>query len=57
MNEAYCMMCREKREVQDGQVTTLKNGRPAYSGTCGICGTRLFAMISRDRAAELAPTA
>ena len=57
MHEAYCMKCRTKRKIQNGEVTTLKNGRPAFSGNCGICGTRTFAMISKERAAELTPTA
>ena len=42
MMEAYCFKCRQKREIQNAQATTLKNGRPATQGTCGICGTKLF---------------
>ena len=40
--EAYCMKCRTKREIQDPTQLTMKNGRPATQGTCGVCGTKLF---------------
>jgi len=40
--DAYCMKCREKREIQGAKQVTLKNGRPAVQGTCGVCGTKLF---------------
>ena len=40
--EAYCFKCRTKKEIIDPEATTLKNGRPATKGTCGVCGTRLF---------------
>ncbi len=40
--EAYCMKCRTKREIQGPNAVTLKNGRPATQGTCGVCGTKLF---------------
>jgi len=31
----YCMKCREKRELQDAQPVTLKNGREATQGCAG----------------------
>jgi hypothetical protein len=40
--EAYCMKCKQKREVKDPQPVTMKNGKPATTGTCGTCGTKLF---------------
>ena len=36
--EGYCMKCREKRTFE-GQIVTLKNGRPAAQGACPVCGT------------------
>jgi galactose-1-phosphate uridylyltransferase len=42
MATAYCVKCREKREIKDPQETTLKNGRPALKGTCPVCGTNVF---------------
>ncbi len=42
--EGYCMKCREKRELKDVQVVTLKNGRAATQGSCAVCGTRITVM-------------
>ena len=40
--EAYCVKCRQKQEMKDATETTMKNGRPATTGTCSVCGTKLF---------------
>lgn len=40
--EAYCFKCRQKREMKNPVQVTLKNGRPAWQGTCPVCGTKLF---------------
>ena len=40
--EAYCMKCKQKREIKNPQATTMKNGKPATTGECGTCGTKLF---------------
>ncbi|MFL2644349.1 MAG: DUF5679 domain-containing protein [Dehalococcoidia bacterium] len=40
--EAYCFKCRSKKEIQNPAAVTLKNGRPATQGTCGVCSTKLF---------------
>ena len=42
MATAYCVKCRDKREIIDPVETTLKNGRPAMKGTCPKCGTNMF---------------
>ncbi len=42
MTTAYCVKCREKREIKDPQEVTLKNGRPGVNGTCRECGTFVF---------------
>ena len=42
MVEAYCVKCKAKRDIVDPKKVTLKNGRPATSGTCGKCGTKIF---------------
>jgi hypothetical protein len=39
--EGYCLKCRTKREMQNAQKVTLKNGRPATQGTCPVCGTKI----------------
>jgi hypothetical protein len=40
--EAYCVKCREKREIKDPKAVTLKNGKPATQGTCAVCGTKIM---------------
>ena len=52
--EAYCVKCREKREIKDPQEVTMKNGRPALKGTCPVCGTGLFRMLGSKDAAKKA---
>jgi hypothetical protein len=48
-DEAYCMKCRQKRQFE-GQIVTLKNGRPAAQGTCPVCGTKLTKIMGMDAA-------
>jgi hypothetical protein len=40
--EGYCVKCKAKREMQDPEEITMKNGRPATKGTCPECGTKMF---------------
>lgn len=40
--QAYCLKCRQKREMRNPQQTQLKNGRPATQGTCPVCGTKMY---------------
>ena len=40
MAEAYCVKDKMKVEVQNPQQITMKNGKPALSGTCPKCGTQ-----------------
>lgn len=40
--EAYCLKCRERREMKDAKAITMKNGKPATEGTCPVCGTKMF---------------
>ena len=39
---AYCLKCREKREITNAEAVTLKNGRPAMRGDCPVCGIKVF---------------
>lgn len=48
----YCMKCREKREMQDAQPVTLKNGREAMQGACAVCGTKITVMGGATAAAK-----
>ena len=40
--EAYCLKDRAKVEIRNPQSVTLKNGRPAMTGTCPKCGTKVY---------------
>ena len=40
--QGYCVKCKQKREMKGEKEITMKNGRPAISGTCSVCGTKMF---------------
>ena len=40
--DVYCFKCKTKREIRNASRVTLKNGRPATTGTCAVCGTKMF---------------
>ena len=42
MSTAYCVKCKEKRDVSNPEQVTMKNGRKALKGTCPVCGTKVF---------------
>ena len=42
MAEAYCVKCKSKKEIKDPKQVTMKNGKPAVSGECPACGTKMF---------------
>lgn len=40
--QAYCVKCREKRDMKDAKTIIMKNARPAVTGACVVCGTKMF---------------
>ncbi|MHB8277087.1 MAG: DUF5679 domain-containing protein [Candidatus Humimicrobiaceae bacterium] len=46
MMEAYCVKCKKKTEIKDPKEVTMKNGRQAITGTCSVCGTKVFRIKS-----------
>lgn len=40
--QGYCVKERKKVAMKDYKQVTLKNGRPAISGICPDCGTKMF---------------
>ncbi|MEM3827269.1 MAG: DUF5679 domain-containing protein [Candidatus Micrarchaeaceae archaeon] len=40
--EAYCMKCKQKREMKDAKEVVMKNGKKAFTGVCAVCGTKMF---------------
>jgi ribosomal protein L32 len=46
---AYCVKCKEKREMKDPHHITMKNGKPALQGLCPVCGTRLNRILPAEK--------
>jgi hypothetical protein len=40
--QAYCLKCRTQREMKDAKAVQMKNGKPATSGSCPVCGTKMY---------------
>lgn len=40
--QAYCVKCRDKKEMADTEAVTMKNGRPATKGKCPDCGCGMY---------------
>lgn len=38
----YCLKDKRQVEIQNPQNITMKNGKPAITGTCPHCGTKIF---------------
>ncbi len=41
---AYCVRCREKRDMEDPQAVYTATGTPGTRGACPVCGTTMFRM-------------
>ncbi len=42
--QAYCVKCKEKREIQDPRPVFTISGMPATRGICPVCGAKMFRM-------------
>ena len=40
--EAYCVKCKAKRQMKNPTATVMKNKKPATTGICPTCGTKMF---------------
>jgi len=41
--KGYCVKCKAKNRTMEGaKQVKLKNGRPAVTGKCAKCGTKMF---------------
>jgi len=40
--EAYCMKCKQKREMNDATAVFTAKGSPGTSGICPVCGTKMY---------------
>ncbi len=41
---AYCVKCREKREMREPRPVYTEAGTPGTRGFCSVCGTAMFKM-------------
>jgi DNA topoisomerase I len=51
--EAYCVRCKEKREIINPEAGFTVVGTPITRGTCAVCGTKLARMGATDAHAGL----
>ena len=42
--EAYCLKCKEKREIINPLAGFNARGGPVTTGTCAVCGSKLYRM-------------
>ncbi len=42
--KAYCVKCKEKREMASPEAVFTKTGTPGTAGICPVCGTKMFRM-------------
>ena len=45
--DAYCVKCKKKTEMKDGEAVKMKNGRNAMKGKCPTCGTGLYRILAK----------
>jgi DNA topoisomerase-1 len=46
--EAYCVKCKQKREISSPEATFTSSGTPATKGICPVCGTGMYRMGKTD---------
>ncbi len=44
-DSAYCVKCGQARSVTGAKRVTTANGRPALTGKCGTCGTKMYKFL------------
>jgi NAD-dependent SIR2 family protein deacetylase len=47
MADAYCVKCKEKRDIKEPEEVVMKNGMKAMKGTCEKCGTKVFKILGK----------
>ncbi len=53
--QAYCVKCKEKREIQHPQAVFTGSGTPATKGECPVCNTGMYRMGRTPAHAGLTP--
>ena len=49
MASMYCVKCRAKRDVDNPEKVTMKNGKPALKAKCPVCGTGMYKIGSKQQ--------
>lgn len=52
---AYCVKCREKREMNEPEAVYTANGTPGTKGVCPVCATKMFKMGRTPAHADIPP--
>lgn len=47
--EGYCVKCRTKRAVKNGDVKETVKGQKMVQGTCPVCGTKVTRFVSAKK--------
>jgi hypothetical protein len=51
MVEAYCVKCKEKgRKMNNPVISQTARGGYMGQGACSVCGTKMSAMMSKEKA-------
>ena len=53
MGVGYCIRCKSKVELKDGQLGFYKNGVPVERGKCIKCGCNIARILTTAERAEL----
>jgi DNA polymerase II large subunit len=46
---AYCVKCKEKREMAEEKEVEMKGRRMAMEGKCPVCGTKMFRILGKKK--------
>lgn len=50
--EGYCMKCKTKKEIVEGQEVIMKNNRSAMKGKCASCGGGIYRILGIKKEEE-----
>lgn len=48
MTQGYCVRCKAKNDILEGEMKKTKNGRDMLQGKCSSCGTKVSVFMKGD---------
>ena len=45
--EGYCLKCKQKREIADGEESVTERGMRMMKGKCSVCGTKVAKILGK----------